>query len=960
MYTQIGFKTDYSLLSSLLKTKDIIKYAENIKAKYIGILDDNPYAIMDFYTKAKKTDIKPIIGMVVKIGDNKIYLYIKNYEGYKNIININSLILSNKLTIDELINLREGLKCVLPYESYKLYNRLKTSFDVYLGYKSKEELKNASLITKNVLFINEIRCFKKSDLNVLKVLYKIDDKTYEDESNYILETDQYDNKTIEEFVSDINFEMPKYQRYIPSYTGSEKESENLLQSLAIKGLYKRLDGKIADTYKKRLTYELDVIKKLGFIDYFLIVYDYVKYAKKSNIYVGPGRGSAAGSLVSYSLGITEIDPIKYDLLFERFLNPERVTMPDIDIDFEDIKRNDVINYVREKYGEKKVSLIVAYGTLGSKQVLRDVGKIFNIDENIISTLTKKIDAKKSLKDNYNEEVKKYVEENKLETVYKVSMKLEGIKKHTTMHAAGVIISSINLTEIIPVFKTNDGLLAGYTAEYLESLGLLKMDFLALRNLTIMHNIVDLISEKNKDFSINKIPLDDENTYKLFRSGNTDDIFQFESMGMKNFLKKLEPSKFDDLVAANALFRPGPMKYIDEYIDRKKGKKQITYINKDLKDILEDTYGIIVYQEQIMKILSLMGGYSFAEADNIRRAMSKKKKEVLTKERDTFINRAISKGYKKEEAINVYDMILRFANYGFNKSHSVAYASLGYKIAYLKANYKEYFDMSLLNLNASSETKIKDIIKVSREKGLKIIKPNINLSEIKYVRDKDTIILPLSIIKNIGTNVCETIYNNKPYEDFFDFFKKNYNKGVNRINIELLINAGAMDDFGYSRNTLLENIDSAITYLELCENLDESLIMKPEIVKSTRLDEEINEKELFGFYISEHPAIKAREEGMIRIYDTGKYVGKTVKFVGLVDKLKVINTKTGEKMAFISISDESSSIECVIFPKKNYLLELFKEEDLVSVIASINIRNDEKQAIINDISVVEYKGEKENE
>ena len=753
--------------------------------------------------------------------------------------------------------------------------------------------------------------------------------------------------------------MPPYERYIPSYTGDKQDSEKLLQNLSIKGLYKRLNGQISDTYKKRLTYELDVIKKLGFIDYFLIVYDYVKYAKKSNIYVGPGRGSAAGSLVSYSLGITEIDPIKYDLLFERFLNPERVTMPDIDIDFEDVKRGEVIDYVKEKYGEKRVSLIVAYGTLGSKQVLRDVGKVFNIDENVISRLTKKIDARKSLRDNFNEEIKKYIEDNNLNTIYKVSMKLEGIKKHTTVHAAGVIISSINLTEIIPVFKTNDGLLAGYTAEYLERLGLLKMDFLALRNLTIMHNISDLIKEKNQSFDINKIPLNDESTYKLFRSGNTDDVFQFESPGMKNFLRKLEPSRFDDLVAANALFRPGPMKYIDEYIDRKKGKKSITYINNDLKSILEETYGIIVYQEQIMKILSLMGGYSFAEADNIRRAMSKKKKEVLTKERETFIQRSIHKGYKKEEAEKVYDMILRFANYGFNKSHSVAYASLGYKIAYLKANYKEYFDMSFLNLNASSETKIKDIIKLSREKGLKIIKPNINTSEIRYVRDKDTIILPLSIIKNISSNVCEIIYNNKPYEDFFDFFKKNYNKGVNRLSIELLIKAGAMDDFGYSKNTLLENIDSAITYLELCDNLDESLIMKPEIVKSTRFDEEINEKELYGFYISEHPAIKAREDGMIRILDTEKYVGKTVKFVGLVDRLKVINTKTGDKMAFLSISDESSSIDCVIFPKKNYLLELFKEEDLVSVIASINIRNDEKQAIINDISVIVYKSDVEN-
>ena len=954
-YSPISFKTDYSLLKSLIKVDDIISYALNNHLKYIGILDENPYGIMEFYTKCKKNNINPIIGMSISIMGAKLYLYIENYDGYLNILSIHSLIINNKLTLNDLIKYNTGLKCVLPYESYNLFGRLKTSFKCYLGYKTEEEYKNAYLISKDVLFINEIQMFKESDTNILKVLYKIDDNTLDTSFNYILNPSDDDIEKIDEFVYTINVEIPFNNKYIPTYTSSLEESKKLLESLSIKGITKRLDNKVSDIYKKRLKYELSVIEKMGFVDYFLIVYDYVKYAKKSGIYVGPGRGSAAGSLVAYSLGITEIDPIKYDLLFERFLNPDRITMPDIDIDFEDVKRNEVIDYVREKYGEKKVSLIIAYATLGSRQVIRDVFKIFKVEEEIINKISKLINPRLKLKNNLdNKELFEYLENNKLTTYYKVAMKLEGIKKHTSIHAAGVVISSVNIQDIVPTYKTSDGIIAGYTPEYLERLGFLKMDFLALRNLTTMHSVIDLIKEKDKDFDIKKIDLNDTLTMELFQKADTDDIFQFESVGMKRFLKKLIPKSFNDLVAANALFRPGPMNNIDEYINRKNNNKSFKFPSKDLEEILKPTYGIMIYQEQIMLILSKMAGYSLKEADIIRRAMSKKKKDIIEKEKDRFIKESINNGYTEKFAKEIYSQIIKFSEYGFNKSHSVAYAYLGYEIAYLKANYRDIFSLNNVNNNLSGEEKLKLLIEESKQKGYEIIKPNINVSKKEYSLEDNKLILPLTLIKNESSTIAEQIFNNKPYEDFIDFFKKNYNNGVNRITIENLIKAGAMDTFGYSKNTLLENIDSVITYLELVNSLDESLIMKPEIVKSTRLDDELDEKELFGFYISEHPASKNRESGMVRIHDAKKYLNKTVKMVGLVDSIKVIDTKNKEKMAFIKISDESGSIEGVIFPKKNYYIDLLNEDELISLIAKINLRNDVYQAIIEDMTVINNK------
>ncbi len=953
-YVPISFKSDYSLLKSLYKVKDIIDFATSRGSSYAGILDENPYAIMDFYEKCEANKLKCIFGQIVKIGSNKIYLYIKDIEGYHNLIKINDLVNDNKLTFNDLIKYNGGLLCVLPYDSYNIYNRLKSHYQVWLGYINNFELEKASQINKNTLFINEVACEKKEDEKYLSLLAKIGGEEYTESTDYILEASEEDIESIQKFIENIDFHMEFGNLYIPKTTGPDKDSLSVLRSLTKEGLKRRLNGVLTRTYVDRLKYELRIIESMGFVDYFLIVFDYVKYAKKCGIHVST-RGSAAGSLVSYTLGITDIDPIKYDLLFERFLNPERVTMPDIDVDFEDTRRGEVIDYVRKKYGEGKVSLIVAYGTLAPRAVLRDAGKALGIDQVNIDTLCKRIDAKKSLKENLQDKaLVDFIKSKSLEKLYKIGMRLEGLKKHTTIHAAGVVISSIPLLEIIPTYKTSDGLLAGFTMEYLEKLGLLKMDFLAVRNLTTIHNTVDVIQEKHPDFDLKNIPLDDKKTYELLSSGNTDNIFQFETPGMKKFLKKLKPNCFDDLIAAVALFRPGPMDNIDEYIRRRNNKNSIHYPHPDLELILKSTYGIMIYQEQIMQILSLMGGYSFGEADIIRRAMSKKKKDVMIKERERFISGAMKKGYLEKTASEVYDLIVKFANYGFNKSHSVAYAILGYQMAYMKANYTDLYHVNTLNMNIGSDAKIKDVIEDAKNKGLMILKPDVNKSSLEYTIDNGSIILPLTSIKGISSAHSKTIHDNMPYSDLFDFVRKTNNRGITRPILETLIKAGALNSFGVSINTLLLNIDSAYTYTELVNSLDESLIMKPVLEISNEPLEDYSEIDIFGFYISGHPASGYSGNGIVKIKDFGSHIDKYVDIVVLIDKIKVIETKAKEKMAFVDIEDDTKTCGAVIFPKNNSITDKLNIGELVRLRGQINKRNDELQFVIQNLLPLDKK------
>ncbi len=966
MYIPIGIKSDYSLLQSLIKIPDLISYLLEHNIMACGILDDNLFGSICFYKECIKNNIKPIIGLDVCIQDKHIYLYAKNYQGYKSLLKINTIKQQRELQYTDLISYKKDVICVLPYRSIDIYEEIKKIYEIlFIGYGNNFEKQNASLVSKHIVYINEVRVFNFQDIRYLQLLREIDTGEscdlieYQEsylERNVLLD----DQETIKNFISLVDLKIEFNQVYIPHYDKKIEDSFAYLSSLCKKGLTKRLHNDLKKNYVERLMMELSVIKKMGFVDYFLIVYDYVRYAKTHNILVGPGRGSAAGSLVSYCLGITNIDPIEYDLLFERFLNPERVTMPDIDIDFEYTKRDQVVQYVKERYGVDKVANIMTFGTLGARQVIRDVGKCLKVELHFIDKLSNLLNPKLSLKDNIkNKYVKEYVMGNSdLEKLYKVSYKLEGLKRHISTHAAGVVISSVTLDDVIPVCFNGGELLTGVTMEYLEDLGLLKMDFLALRNLTIIQNVLELIEkETSKKINLADIPLDDEETMEIFRKVDTEGIFQYESSGMKNFLMKLKPDNFSDLVAAVALFRPGPMQNIDSFIRRKEGKEEVIYPDNSLKDILKDTYGIMIYQEQIMQVLVRMGNYSFAEADNIRRAMSKKKADIMEKERDTFVERATKNGYSKDKALEVYDLIIKFANYGFNKAHSVSYALIGYQMAYLKANYPVYFIANLLNMSVGSDIKTKEYIDEAKVKNILIFKPNINASE-DYYRIKDNaLLLPFNTIHNVGGSaVSEIIKERKErgkFEDFYQFVARTYGKSVNRKTLESLIDADCFRDFNINHHTLINSIDSALDYAVLCGDLAEEFVMKPNYDFCVEYnDAELMERELntFGFYVTNHPSSKY-QNGIMKIKEIKKYFDKFVSLVIIIDSIRKIKTKNGDDMGFFSGSDETGVADFIIFPKNNRFLNEIRKGDFVKVRGQVTRRNDRYQVVVSNIEKI---------
>lgn len=968
MYLPLCVKTDHSLLKSMVKIDDLINFCLNNNITSCGICDNNMFGVIEFYHKCHKNNLKPILGLNIAINNQDIYLYAKNYSGYQNLLKINTIMQERDLSIKDLEKYSLNVICVVPYQSNELFESLKKLYEnIFISYSSSYEKNNSLIITKNIVFMPQIKALKLEDTKYLNYLNMINEGTNIhnhkminfDKNYYLEEYDNEDQNTTIDFANLIDVNIPTNKIYIPKYK-EEQDSYLYLLALTKKGLVKRLNNKENKIYQERLEYELSVIKEMGFVDYFLIVYDYILFAKKHDILVGPGRGSAAGSLVAYSLGITDIDPIKYDLLFERFLNKERITMPDIDIDFEDTKRNDVVEYLKEKYGYDKVANIMTYSTLSAKQALRDVARILNIDEIKVSKLLSYINAKETLKQNYQnkDDLKKIIlTDSSLKQLFQISLKLEKLKRQISTHAAGVIISSEKLDNLIPMVKTGENILTGCTMEYLEELGLIKMDLLAIKNLRTIKDVLELIKQNNNiDIKLNNIPLNDKKTLEMFHKGNTVGIFQFESEGMKSFLQKLKPSNFEELIAAIALFRPGPMDNIPEYIRRKEGKAKIEYLHPSLESILKETYGIIVYQEQIMQILVMMANYSYSEADNIRRAMSKKKKEIIDKERNIFIKRSIKNNYSQEIAEKVYTLIEKFANYGFNKSHSVAYALIGYQMAYLKAHYQTIFYANLLNMSISSEVKTNEYLNVIKAENIKIYHPLINASLDKYLIKDNNLLLPLGTVKNVGTQAVAEIINERQkgkYIDFYDFIKRVYGKSVTRKVIESLIYAGAFQEFKHNKNTLLQNLDSAIDYAELTKDIDSPLILKPQM----EIFEEFNDKELItqekevlGFYVTNHPASKYKEN-VTKIQEVPKFFDKYVKCVVLATRINNIQTKKGETMSFITAEDETGTLDFIVFPNKNSLMTKFKKDNLILISGRVEKRIDKYQIVVSNIEKI---------
>ena len=967
-YVALQVKTSYSILNSLNDIKKLTKLAKMYGYTSLAITDNNNmFGVMEFYNECKNNDLKPIIGIELNVLDTKILLYAKNLKGYKNLIKLSTIISDRDLTINDLEVYKDNLILVMPFSFYheKIFNIYN---DKFIGYTNIEDLNK---IAKPSVFINDVSYLKEDDYKYLDYAKMIKEgkvigeyELNKDKFKHLLSLDELKKVTNQDILANMNYicdncnlELTYTSGLLPIYDESI-DSKKHLHDLSLKGLNKRLNGNIPSEYMDRLNKELNVINEMGFNDYFLIVYDYVLYAKKHNILVGPGRGSAAGSLVSYTLGITDVDPIKYNLLFERFLNKERVTMPDIDIDFDANKRQEVIDYVTKKYGEKKVVGIITFNTLGAKQVIRDVGRVLNISQPLIDNLAKtcRDDLITSYKENHN--FKKLIDSSRdLKKLYDIAIHLEGLPRHVSVHAAGVVMSKHNIDEVIPLYRNQLGMyVSGYSKDYLEPLGLLKMDFLGISNLTMIDEVINNIRMyTGLNITFQNIPMEDIQTLNLFAQGETDGIFQFEAPGMIKFLKKLKPTKFSDIVAATSLYRPGPMDSIPEYLKGRNNPDKITYLSESLESILKETYGIIIYQEQVMQIAKVMAGYTLGEADILRRAMSKKKEEILLKEKEKFISGSIKNGYTEEVAIKVYNLILKFANYGFNKSHAVAYAMIAYKMAFLKTHFYRYFMLSLLTSAINNEKKTNIYISRLHTRNIPVLSPSINLSSNNYLINDNKIIAPLSIIRNVGVSITNIILkerSNGLFKDFTDFVKRTYNKQINRKTIEALIYANVFQEFGYNKKTLINNLDNIINYAEL--TADNSLIQIEEPIidifneytKDELIEQEFNS---FGFYLSNHPVSKYKKINDLNSLNIPDYLGKYLNLTLEIMNIKEVITKNNDVMAFILASDEYKEIELTVFPKTYQENNNLKKHDIINVFGKVEKRMDNYQIVVSKIT-----------
>ena len=975
----------------------------------------NMFGALEFYKEAYKTGVKPIIGEEFYLTPNKmesrdqkekpfhLILLAKDEEGYKNLVYLSSMAYIKgfyyKPRIDKeilsehskgLIALSACLGGEVPhYLKIGKYEEAKKAAATYIDIFGKENyyfelmdngieeqrivneglLRLSNEVGVKVVATNDIHYLNKEDAYNHDVLLCIQTgKTFSDTKRLRFKTDEFYFRTPQEMMKifsgypdaikntieitdkcNLTIEIGKY--HLPNFPIPDgKTPDQYLRELAEEGIKKRYSN-LNDEIKNRLEMELNVISSMGFSTYFLIVWDFIEYAKKEGIMVGPGRGSAAGSIVAYALGITDVDPLKYGLLFERFLNKSRVSMPDIDIDFDAERRDEVIEYVKRKYGHDHVAQIITFGAMKARAVIRDVARVMEIElseaDRIAKLIPSKIPGKKNvtLRDalEFSKELAEKVKnKEKISKLFKISMGLENLVRHPSTHAAGVVISPVPLIGIVPLYKDpKSGVVSTqFQAGNLEDVGLLKMDFLGLKNLTVIKRCLESIAKSGQPVpDISKLNLNDTAVYELLSNGNSIGVFQLESSGMQNLLKRLKPSSFDDIIAILALYRPGPLDsgMVDEFIERKSGKRPITYLDPRLEGILKETYGVIVYQEQVMEIARVIGGFSLSEADNLRKAMGKKKPELLEEARGKFIEGAVKSGVKPKVAEEIFEMMSTFGRYGFNKSHSTAYSIIAFQTAYLKAHYPVHYLASLLTGELNDTDKIAQYINEARQMGIGVLPPDVNRSGAYFEIEENSILYALAAIKNVGENAAISIEDerreNGPYRSIYDFISRVDLKKVSKKVIETLIKSGAMDSFGIARKTLFANIERLLEYgisvqrdrekgqSSLFDTGDEkSVYGQPDLEdfgEWTETELSIFEREALGFYLKAHPVAKYNrlyQNGILKIEDVlskGEYTNLSI--MGVISSIKKITTKDKKEMAFITVEDITGSIDVVVFP-----------------------------------------------
>ena len=983
MVAYLNIHTAYDLLNSSLKITDAVEKAKREGVDTLAITDTNVlYGYPKFYDACIEAGIHPVFGMTVLLTDGlyqiETVLLAQNNDGLKDLYQLSSAIKMKEkvdISIDWLKRYEANLIIIFK-NAEEQHQQLIESFDfkqhVYINQNSVQ------INNRECVWLNTARYLNKEDADTITALQAIKDNSkldlvgeQEDFDEHFYTSEEIHNlgldtsifRKTDEIAQLCTAELNYHQSLLPQFETPNGETSK-------KYLWMKLEEQLKNWnlnhlhYIDRLKHEYAIITNMGFEDYFLIVSDLIHYAKTHNVMVGPGRGSSAGSLVSYLLGITTIDPIKFNLLFERFLNPERVTMPDIDIDFEDTRREKVIQYVQEKYGQLHVSGIVTFGHLLARAVARDVGRIMGFDEITLNEISKLIPHKLgiTLDEAYqNDDFKQFVHRNyRHERWFDLCKKLEGLPRHTSTHAAGIIINDHALYEYAPLTLGDTGLLTQWTMTEAERIGLLKIDFLGLRNLSIIHQIVNQVKKDlNIDIDIEQIPFDDNKVFELLSQGDTTGIFQLESDGVRSVLKKLKPEHFEDIVAVTSLYRPGPMEEIPTYITRRHDPSKVQYLHEDLAPILKNTYGVIIYQEQIMQIASKFANFSYGEADILRRAMSKKNREVLESERQHFVDGALQNGYDEYMSKQIFDLILKFADYGFPRAHAVSYSKIAYIMSYLKVHYPNYFYANILSNVIGSEKKTSAMIDEAKHQNIKILPPNINESHWFYKATSDGIYLSLGAIKGVGYQSVKLIvderYQNGEFKDFFDFARRLPKRVKTRKLLESLILVGAFDTFGKNRATLLQSIDQVIdqvTDIEQDDMLFDFFTPKQDYEEKDELPDKLiseYEKEYLGFYISKHPVEKEFNKKqyltIYRLNNAQNYHPILVQF----DQIKRIRTKNGQSMAFVTLNDGLHLMDGVIFPDqfKKYELEL-SEEHIYVIQGKFDKRNGKNQLIINDI------------
>ena len=1024
-FVHLHLHTQYSLLDGANRIDRLIDRAQHLGMSSIAMTDHgNLFGAIDFYQKAKKAGINPIIGCEAYVAPKSrfdrdahqppfhLILLSTNLTGYKNLIKLISAAhlegFYYKPRIDKelLLNHHEGLiglsGCLrgeVPYLIDKGYKQeAKQAADDYeqifgkgnfffeiQGNRLPEQLKmNKELIQMSkemdlpLVVTNDCHYLHQEDCRAHDILLCLQTgKTIHDTDRMRFETDQLYFKSPQEMWADFsevpeallntqgiaercNLELDLNTFHLPHYhvpTGTTREA--LLEKLAGEGLQKRIKENSGNQtldvnlFEKRLKDEISMINSMGYAGYFLIVWDIIHFAKENGIPVGPGRGSAAGSLVAYALQITDIDPIRYGLIFERFLNPERISLPDIDMDFCMEKRDQVIDYVIDKFGADHVAQIITFGTMAAKASVRDVGRVLEIPYAEVDRFAKlipntlNITLKQALVDEPRiKEVAKI--EPKFQELLELAITLEGTTRHASTHAAGIVISKEPLTEHVPLYRgTNDEVVTQYAMGDVERIGLVKFDFLGLKTLTVIDHTLRLVNPKRKGegeipLQLSSISMGDKKTFSLLGAGETTGVFQLESSGMRDILIKMKPESFEDIIAIIALYRPGPIGsgMIDDFIKRKRGKTKIQYEVPQLEEILKETYGVIVYQEQVMKIANLLAGFSLGEADLLRRAMGKKKPEEMEKMKTKFLTGAKSQGLKPKKAEKIFDLMAYFAGYGFNKSHSAAYAMISYQTAYLKAHYPMEFMAALLTCDMGNSDKVVKNINECRVMGIRILPPDVNESQRDFTVVKGGIRFGLAAVKNLGTAAIDSILSVRDKEGGFiglsHFCRKVDLRRVNKRVTEGLIKCGAFDSTGGKRAHLMEIMEKAIEegakFQEEKERGQMSIFEGPSPLPPRDLSNGFGsqpeewddatllryEKEILGFYITSHPLAERKDEikrlashSMEQLGDLQD--GSEVRLVGILIHRKIATTKKGDKMAYVRLEDLTGSLEVIVFP-----------------------------------------------